>query len=62
MYRILVILILASALSELRLNKSDFAECRSRECFRKIGEASKKVLRVNWKPISVFPEEAKRFR
>jgi hypothetical protein len=51
MYQLLVRLMLLSALLQLGISVSDFSKCRSRHC-----------LKIDWRPISVFPEEAKRFR
>lgn len=34
----------------------------NRQCLEEIDKANRKILRIDWKPISVFPEEAKRFR
>lgn len=62
MYRLLVILIVASAFQQVGLSFKDFTNCKSRQCLRKIEVASRKVLRVDWKPISVFPKEAKQFK
>lgn len=62
MYRLLVILMVASAIQQVGLSFKDFTNCKSRQCVRKIEVAGRKILNVDWKPISVFPEEAKRFR
>ena len=62
MYAILVRLILLAALMDLGMSLARFEKCTSRECFAEIERASRKVLKIKWKPISVFPEEAKRFR
>jgi hypothetical protein len=63
MYTILVRLImLLAAFLELGLSLTDVEDCHSRGCLRKIEPASRKVLPIPWKPISIFPEEAKRFR
>lgn len=62
MYRLLLILMVSSAISQLGLSKHGFAECRSRQCIRKIEVDSRKLLDIDWKPISVFPNEAKRFK
>jgi hypothetical protein len=62
MYRLLLLLMVSSAISQLGLSTRDLSECRSRECLNKIERATYRVLDISWKPISVFPEEAKRFR
>jgi len=62
MYNLLIKLMLIAALAELGFSLSQVEKCRSKECAMRIERASRDVLRVDWKPISVFPEEAKRFR
>ena len=56
MYTLLVRLMLMAAMLELGLTLTDLSNPQ------KMGLASRKVLTIQWKPISVFPEEAKRFR
>jgi len=62
MYDILVKLMVISALTELGITVLDFESCVTRECSNRLEQYSRNVLRVNWKAIAVFPEEAKRFR
>lgn len=62
MYRLLLMAILFDAATKLKLNWAELSDCRSKECLHKIEKASRKILNVEWKPISVFPEESKRFR
>lgn len=62
MYEMMVKLIVAAALLELGVTLSHSGGCGSRECLGRIERASRQVLRVDWKPISVFPEEARRFK
>jgi hypothetical protein len=62
MYNLLVKLMIISALFQFGWTFSDFQNCHTKECASKIEKASKNILRINWKPISVFPEESKRFR
>lgn len=62
MYEILVRLMVISAILQLGLSASDFLDCRSMQCFKNLGEASRSVLEIDWKPISVFPAEGRRFR
>ncbi len=62
MYNLLIKLMLLTALFQLGISLSDFKKCRSRQCFAQFEKRSREVLRINWKPISVFPEEAKRFK
>lgn len=54
--------ILAYALYLLGMSLTEVLECRSGSCLRKIEKAKRDVLHVNWKPISLFPEEARKFR
>ncbi len=62
MYNIIIKLIIAAALLDLGISFSNMEDCSSRGCWNQIQEASHKVIKVDWKPISVFPEEAKKFR
>ena len=55
-------IIIVYGLFTLGMSFSDVFNCRNRECFRKIETAKRKVLDVNWKSISMFPEEARKFR
>ena len=62
MYNLLIKLMIIAALAQLGISLATFENCESRECLARIEKASRKVLNVEWKPISVFPEEARRFR
>ncbi len=62
MYQILIKLIVGASILQLGLNLTDLRECTSRECVSRIEHASRKVLEIDWKPISVFPKEARRFK
>jgi hypothetical protein len=62
MYNILIKLIIAAALVDLGINLSKLEDCSSRQCWTQIQKTSRKATQIDWKPISVFPEEAKRFR
>jgi hypothetical protein len=62
MYNLLAKLMLITALLQLGWNVSNFQNCHSRQCLQKIEKQSRDVLRIDWKPISMFPKEAKRFR
>ena len=53
MYKLLVKLMLLAALTELGASLTEL---------RNIRAASNKVLEIHWRPISLFPEEAKRFQ
>jgi hypothetical protein len=62
MYGLLIKLMLISALAEAGITAKDLLACNSRACRNKVERASHDVLSINWKTISVWPEEAKRFR
>ncbi|MBK9293430.1 MAG: hypothetical protein IPM57_03150 [Oligoflexia bacterium] len=62
MYNLLIKLMLLGALLQLGISASDFFKCRTNVCMERLESKSRKVLKVNWKPISVFPKEAKRFK
>ncbi len=62
MNNLIIRLMLLAALAQLGISVKDALTCNSRECSSRIEKASRKVLNIDWKPISVFPEEAKRFR
>jgi hypothetical protein len=62
MYTLLVRLMVLSALLQLGFTLSEFSNCQSRQCLTRIEHMSRRVLKIDWKPISIFPEEAKRFR
>lgn len=58
----LVILMVGSAIQQIGISFENFTQSESSKYLSKIELAKQKVLKVDWKPISVFPEEAKRFR
>jgi len=62
MYDLLIKLMLIAGLAEAGFNISHVESCHSRECIQKIEQASRNVLKIQWEPISVFPEESGRFR
>ncbi len=62
MYSLLIRLMAVAALTQLGISLAAFRDCRSRSCLARIEKASRDILRVDWKPITVFPGEAKRFR
>lgn len=68
MVKILFALMVAAALEQfgqvgrVGMTIYDLRHCRSRTCLKQIEKHSRDVLRVNWKPISVWPEEAKMFQ
>jgi hypothetical protein len=61
MYEIMIKLMVAAALLQLGMTLSKPKDIASRSGMARIERASRQVLHVDWKPISVFPEEAKRF-
>jgi len=62
MYDLLVKLMLMTALLQFGISMSDVGKCHTRTCVQKFEQSSKDVLKINWKPISVFPTEGQRFR
>ena len=62
MNNLLFKLIVLVSIAQLGLSLTDLLPCRSEPCAKKLNEASRKVLSIDWKPISVFPEEARRFK
>lgn len=62
MYSLLVRLMILAAFIELGFSLKDFNKCTSKQCLKQIERAAYNVLRIDWKPISVWPEEAKKFR
>ena len=62
MYDLLVKLMAIAALAQFGLSLSHVESCHSRACLQEIEKHSRDVLNVEWKPMTVWPEEAKRFR
>ena len=62
MYHLLVRLMLLAALAEIGMSLFEFENCHSRECLQQLEKRSRAILKIDWKPISIFPEEAKRFQ
>ena len=60
-YGLLVKLFAVAAIIELGIAFTELGECKDRLCLDVVRRASHKVLKIDWKPISVFPEEARRF-
>jgi hypothetical protein len=54
MYQALIKFIIISSLLQLGLSFKDL--------LNRPNEAKKRILRIDWKPISIFPEEARRLR
>jgi len=62
MFNLLVKLMLLASLAQFGLSLFDFQNCHTRMCLVMFEKRSRDVLSVDWKPISVWPEEAKTFR
>lgn len=62
MYRTYILLLLVATLPALGLSLKNARDCSGRECVVKFRNASLKVLKVEWEALSVWPEEAKRFK
>jgi hypothetical protein len=53
---------LIAALLEFGINISEFENCHSRQCVKMFQARAMDVLKIDWKPLSVWPNEAKRFQ
>lgn len=62
MYNLYVKLVLLAVLAAAGISVFDVFGCHTRECRERVEARSRDILKVDWKPISVFPEEARRFR
>lgn len=62
MYNLLAKLYLVAALMQLGISLKDISSLSKPQGLKKIDQASREVTKIKWKPISVFPEEAKRFK
>ncbi|RYZ88923.1 MAG: hypothetical protein EOP06_10115 [Proteobacteria bacterium] len=62
MFEMLVKLIVGASLLQLGINLTKDGKCDSRECLAHVERASREVVHIHWKPISVFPKEAARFK
>lgn len=62
MLRMLIRLMFLAALIESGIGISETRNCHSRKCLAMIEARSRDVLGIDWKPISVFPDEAARFK
>ncbi len=61
-YRLLFVLMILNAASEFRLPVRDLSGCHSRQCVMRVDSAIRRVLKIDWQPIVMFPKEANRFR
>lgn len=55
MENLLVKLMLVAALLQFGISVSDLGKCHSRTFVQTLEKRSRDVLKINWKPISVFP-------
>ena len=62
MYDLLVRLMVVSALLQLGMSVSHLSGCHGRSCAQQIEARSRDVLHVDWRAVSMFPEEARRLR
>lgn len=61
MLKLLITLMVIAALEQFGMTVSDLRKCRSRGCILWIEQRSRDVLRIDWKPISIWPEEQRHF-
>lgn len=61
MYDLLVKLMVLAALSQFGMSLAAIENCHSKQCLRAVEQRSREILKIEWKPISVFPAEARRF-
>ena len=62
MENLLIKLMGIAALAQFGISLSHIESCHSGACMQTLEKHSREVLNIDWKPLSVFPEEAKRFR
>jgi hypothetical protein len=62
MENLLVKLMLVAALTQLGISVSGFLNPESKSTQKTFERTSKDILRINWKPISLFPKEANYFK
>lgn len=62
MYRILIRLILIATLLEFGMSAKSLTDCRAGHCIAHLQKASMRLTKIEWKPISIFNEEAERFK
>jgi hypothetical protein len=62
MYKLLIFLMVTGAVVSFRRSPG-FETCGDQvECTKVVEKMSRKALTVDWRPISVFPEDAARFK
>lgn len=62
MNNLLLKLMLSAGLLQAGISMSDAMLCNTKQCQSSLEKASREVLNIDWKPISIFPNEAQRFR
>ena len=62
MYDLLIKWMLIAGLAQLGYSLSALENCHSRQCWQTFEARSRDVLNIDWKPMTVFPEEARRFQ
>ena len=62
MYDLLAKLMIITALLQLGMSVSDIQNSHTPAGAARIQMFARTVSHIDWRPISVFPEEAKRFR
>lgn len=60
MNELIIKLLIAAALLDLGFSLKD-VDCHSLQCLANLQRASLQVVKIEWKPNSVFPQEALRF-
>lgn len=58
---IIIKILIAAALLDLGFSMKDL-DCRSGRCLEKLQRGSIQATKIDWRPISVWPEEARRFK
>ncbi len=61
MYHLLIKLIVGASILQLGITIT-LEDLASRKGLDRIQSASHKIIEIDWKPISVFPSEARKFR
>ena len=62
MYDLILKLILISALAQLGFQLSEAELCLTHKCSTRLERASRDILCIDWKPISVWPEIGGKFK
>jgi hypothetical protein len=62
MFDLLFKLMFVAALAQLGISLTDLSMGHNRSVVLMLEQRERDILRIDWKPITIFPEEAKRFR